>query len=196
MSKDVHSGPTDAHQARGTRLYRRSRRRRRCAPAPAADARARRLAPRARRADGRVRRLHDAGPVRRDHGRASVDPRACGAVRCQPHGPAAGPRAGRRRGAGNAAAGRAQGPGRPQASLFAAARRHRRHRRRFDGDPPRRGFLLGRQRRDQAWRHRNAANAGCRARSCSTICGSRRCWRCRGPKRSTCSTRWCPALPR
>ena len=48
-----------------------------------------------------VRGLRHAGPVRRHHGRASLDPRECGSVRCQPHGPVPGSRAVRSSGSRN-----------------------------------------------------------------------------------------------
>ncbi len=80
--------------------------------------------------------------------------RACRPVRCQPYGPAAVPRPRHRPGAGDAAARRPDRPEGRAAALFDAAGRGRRDHRRSDGDPARRAFLPGRQRRHQAWRYR------------------------------------------
>ena len=109
-------------------------------------------APRARRPDGRFRRLGPAGAVPgRHHGRAPALPRRRRAVRRLAHGPGAVRRRGRRRRASSAwcpATSRASAPGR--AALHRAHQRAGRHPRRPDRQPDRRRPLFV------------VVNAGCR----------------------------------
>ena len=128
------------------------------------------LAPRARRPDGAVRRLRDAGPVRRHHGRASVDPRECRACSTSATWASCSFTAAMpTKALETLLPGDFHAAERHEAQIFAAAGRRWRDHRRSDGDPPRRRFLRRRQRRDQAWRHRLYASSGCRATSSSTI---------------------------
>ena len=158
---------------------------------------------RARRAHGAVRRLRDAGPVRRHHRRASVDPRECRPVRRQPHGPAAEarhrtptPATARRGPLETLVPGDIAGlePGQLRYSLLLddEGGDHRRSDGRAAADPPRRTSTSS----SSGAKHGDIAHfgAGCR-RSRRRCSGARQALLAlQGPRRSPCSRRSLPGV--